>query len=66
LLRFPDDWASTATCSAGWYRELSEDEEKVFKGHGKTRDEEMVKLKRELAQVKKVRDICKKWQRSSR
>lgn len=40
-----------------WRRELSEVGEKAFKGHGKARDEEMVKLKRELARVKKERDF---------
>ena len=40
-----------------WRRELLEDGEKAFQGHGKARDEEMLKLKRELAWVKKERDF---------
>ena len=40
-----------------WRRELSEDGEKAFRGQGKARDEEMAKLKRELARVKKERDF---------
>ena len=42
-----------------WRRELSADAEKAFQGQGKARDEEMVRLKRELAQVKKERDFLK-------
>ena len=40
-----------------WRRELSEDGKSAFQGKGKARDEEMVRLKRELARVKKERDF---------
>ena len=40
-----------------WRRELSQDGEKAFQGHGKARDEEMLRLKRELARVKKEREF---------
>ena len=42
-----------------WRRELSTDAEKAFQAQGKARDEEMSRLKRELAQVKKERDFLK-------
>ena len=42
-----------------WRRELSESGEKAFQGQGKARDEEMARLKRELAQVRKERDFLK-------
>ena len=34
-------------------------EEKAFPGHGKSRDEELTKLKRELAKVKQERDFLR-------
>ena len=40
-----------------WRRELSQDGEKTFQGPGKARDEEMLRLKRELVRVKKERDF---------
>ena len=42
-----------------WRREFSQDSSKAFQGHGKSRDEEMARLKRELARVKKERDFLK-------
>jgi len=42
-----------------WRRELSSDAGKAFQGQGKPRDEEMARLRRELAQVKKERDFLK-------
>lgn len=42
-----------------WRQELSQNGIKAFQGQGKARDEEMARLKRELALVKKERDFLK-------
>ena len=42
-----------------WRRELEGHGEKAFPGKGQARDEEMARLKRELARVKKERDFLK-------
>lgn len=42
-----------------WRRELSESGSGAFRGKGHARDEEMARLKRELARVKKERDFLK-------
>ena len=42
-----------------WKRESEQTKEHVFKGSGSPRDEEMAKLKRELAKVKKERDFLR-------
>ena len=42
-----------------WKRELSERGNKAFGGQGVARDQEMMQLRRELAQVKKERDFLK-------
>ena len=42
-----------------WSRQLREASPKPFPGHGHPRDEEMARLKRELARVKKERDFLK-------
>jgi len=43
-----------------WRDAVSEfGEEAAFPGHGKSRDDELTRLKRELAQVKKERDFLK-------
>jgi transposase len=42
-----------------WRREQAATGEKAFQGHGKARDEEMARLRRELARVKKERDFLK-------
>ena len=42
-----------------WCREFGDMGVKAFPGQGNPRDEEMVALKRELAQVKKERDFLK-------
>lgn len=46
-----------------WRRE-AEAQAPAFVGTGTARDEELAKLKRELARVKKERDFCAKRQRS--
>ncbi len=48
-----------------WKREAEQSKEQAFKGYGSPRDEEMPKLKRELAKVKKERDFFAKRQPSS-
>jgi transposase-like protein len=45
---------------AYWRREKLEYKEKAFPGNGNPRDEEMARLKRELADVRMERDILKK------
>jgi transposase len=42
-----------------WKREAEEASGKAFSGSGSPRDEEMARLKRELARVKKERDFLK-------
>ena len=42
-----------------WSREVKELGPQAFGGQGKPRDEEMVRLKRELARVRKERDFLK-------
>ena len=42
-----------------WSREVKELGTQVFGGQGKPRDEEITRLKRELARVKKERDFLK-------
>jgi len=42
-----------------WKRELSEHGRQAFVGQGVARDEELMVLRRELAQVKKERDFLK-------
>ncbi len=45
---------------AYWRREKIAHQEKSFPGNGNPRDEELARLKRELADVKMERDILKK------
>lgn len=42
-----------------WVKEHTDPTKKSFPGHGKPRDEEVARLKRELLQVKKERDFLK-------
>jgi transposase len=42
-----------------WKRELDQHGRKAFGGQGVARDEELMRLRRELAQVKKERDFLK-------
>lgn len=42
-----------------WKRESEQSKESAFKGSGSPRDEEVTKLKRELARVKKERDFLR-------
>jgi transposase len=42
-----------------WRREADEATDKAFKGSGSPRDEELARLKRELARVKKERDFLR-------
>lgn len=43
-----------------WKREMEEDPEGAFPGKGNARDEELARLRRENAKLKKERDILKK------
>ena len=49
-----------------WRRELRHRPHQAFIGNGRSRDEELSQLRRELARVTKERDFCEKRQRSSR
>lgn len=42
-----------------WRRSIDEHGEQAFPGEGNARDEEVVRLKRELAKVRKERDFLK-------
>jgi len=42
-----------------WRRELRQHGDKAYIGHGQARDEEVLRLKRELARVKRERDFLK-------
>lgn len=42
-----------------WKREMAEHGQQAFVGQGAARDEELMRLRRELAQVKKERDFLK-------
>lgn len=43
-----------------WLKQFEKDAEKAFPGEGRARDEEMVRLRRELRRVTEERDILKK------
>ncbi len=43
-----------------WRKELNETGKQSFTGNGNTRDEEMARLRKEIAEVKMERDILKK------
>lgn len=43
-----------------WRREFNESGKKSFTGNGNARDEEMARLRKEIAEVKLERDILKK------
>jgi len=43
-----------------WRQEFSENQEEAFPGEGKPRDEELLRLKKDLAEVTMERDILKK------
>ena len=42
-----------------WIKELSESSKKAFPGNGNPRDEEVFRLNRELAEVKRERDFLR-------
>ncbi len=48
-----------STLLARWKREADAQGQQAFGGSGKPRDEEMARLKRELARVKKERDFLR-------
>jgi len=43
-----------------WKRELQDENLRVFPGHGHPRDEELYRLRKELAEVTEERDILRK------
>ena len=53
------DLGIAANLLGRWKRELLEHKDQAFGGQGVARDEELMRLRRELAQVKKERDFLK-------
>jgi transposase len=53
------DLGINANMLGRWRKAVREHDEKAFPGQGHARDEEMMRLKRELARVKKERDFLK-------
>jgi len=49
----------SANMLSRWRREQHEAGEQAFRGHGRSRDEELTAVRRELARVKKERDFLK-------
>lgn len=43
-----------------WKRELEDENKEAFTGNGNSRDEELLRLKKELAEMQEERDILKK------
>jgi transposase len=52
-----DELGISANMLSRWRRELAQDGNRAFQGQGKARDDEMARLKRELARVKKERNF---------
>ena len=48
-----------ATVPGRWRRELRQEPDQVFPGHGRPRDEELAQLRRELSRVTKERDFLR-------
>jgi transposase len=48
-----------ATVLGRWRRELRREPDQAFPGHGRSREEELVHLRRELARVTKERDFLR-------
>ena len=55
-----EDLGVSGASIGNWVREVEERGKKAFPGKGKTHDEELRRLKRELDRVKMERDILKK------
>ena len=64
--QIPADLGIGANVLGRWCRELRQEPKSAFVGHGRSRDEEMSQLRRELVRVTKERDFYEKRQRSSR
>ena len=68
LLKSSGKTASEIACDLGirpeilsrWRRESEQEKIRVFPGHGNPRDEEIVRLKKENAELRMERDILKK------
>jgi len=59
LKQLADELGINAAMLGRWRRELEGGNLKAFPGQGRSRDEEVTTLKRELARVKKERDFLK-------
>ncbi|OOZ43296.1 hypothetical protein BOW37_11610 [Solemya velum gill symbiont] len=59
LAQISRDLGISANMLSRWRRELETNGTKAFPGQGHARDEEMAKLKRELALVKRERDFLR-------
>ena len=55
-----DDLGIRSGALSRWKRELSNENVRSFPGHGNPRDEELIRLKKELSDTKMERDILKK------
>lgn len=59
LARVAEDLGVVESVLRRWKRELEQHGTKAFGGQGVARDEELMRLRRELAQVKKERDFLR-------
>jgi transposase len=48
-----------ATVLGRWRRELRQEQDQAFRGHGRPRDEELALLRRELVRVTRERDFLR-------
>ena len=59
MFRFARSWGVSTRQLRRWRDELRAYGENAFPGHGKSHDQELTKLRRELAKVKQERDFLK-------
>jgi transposase len=57
---FEQEMGIGSGCISHWKRELAEHDKNAFPGNGKTREEEIARLKRENEILRQERDILKK------
>lgn len=58
--RLPATSMSTRMCCAKWVRDLSMDPQHAFPGHGQMKQQEIDRLRKEVAKLRAERDILKK------
>ena len=54
------DMGISSNALSRWKREIKETDKNAFSGHGNPRDEEMARLRKEIADLRMERDILKK------